>query len=134
MRCALTLTAFALLVPSAVAGENWPRFRGPTGDGVSAAVGLPLHWSESENVVWKTPIHDHGWSSPVLWGKQIWLTTATEDGKRLFAVRVDRDSGHVTHEVKVFDDAATGTSRRAVVRGHGFRSSGTLAGPAGWRR
>ncbi len=62
----------------------------------------PLTWSETENIAWKTPIHDRGWSSPVIWGTQIWLTTATEDGKRLFAVCVDQDSGSVTHDVKVF--------------------------------
>jgi outer membrane protein assembly factor BamB len=105
MRCALTLIAFALLAHSAAAGENWPQFRGPAGNGVSDAVDLPLRWSESENVAWKTPIHDHGWSSPVIWGKQVWLTTATEDGKRMFAVCVDRDSGRIIHDVKVFDVA-----------------------------
>lgn len=94
-----------LFYPSTTHADNWPQFRGPTGDGLSNAVGLPLTWSETENVAWKTPIHDRGWSSPVIWGDQIWLTTATSDGKRLFAVCVDQDSGVVTHEVKVFDVA-----------------------------
>ena len=82
---------------------NWPEFRGPTGDGHAGAPGLPLTWSETENVVWKTPIHDHGWSSPVIWQNQIWVTTATEDGTQLFAVCVDRDTGEIVHDVKVFD-------------------------------
>ena len=69
----------------ALAGENWPEFRGPTADGHSDSVGVPLTWSETENVAWKTPIHDRGWSSPVVWGTQVWLTTATEDGRKLFA-------------------------------------------------
>jgi len=105
MRRVLPLIVFALQVHCTTAAENWPQFRGPAGDGVSDAVGLPVAWSETENIVWKTPIHDRGWSSPVIWGEQIWLTTATEDGKRLFAVCVDRDSGRVTHDVKVFDVA-----------------------------
>jgi outer membrane protein assembly factor BamB len=72
---------------------------------VSDSAGLPLTWSENENIAWKTPIHDHGWSSPVVWEKQVWLTTATEDGKQLFAVCVDAGSGRITHDVKVFDVA-----------------------------
>jgi outer membrane protein assembly factor BamB len=82
--------------------ENWPQFRGPKGDGHSAARGLPLHWSETNNVKWKTPIHGRSWSSPVIWGNQIWLTTATDDGRQLFAVCVDRDSGKIVRDLQVF--------------------------------
>ena len=74
-----------LLMPAVVhthAADNWPQFRGPNGDGISDAVGLPTRWNEKENVKWKTPLHDKGWSSPVVWGDQIWVTAATEDGKR----------------------------------------------------
>ncbi len=105
MQRILTTLLLTIFTSHATAGDNWPQFRGPTGDGLSDAVGLPLTWSEAENVAWKTPIHDRGWSSPVVWGGQVWLTTATEDGKRLFAVCVDRDSGAITHDVKVFDVA-----------------------------
>jgi outer membrane protein assembly factor BamB len=62
-----------------------------------------LHWSETSNVVWKTAIHGKGWSSPVVWGPQIWLTTATEDGRELFAVCVDRETGEVRRDLKVFE-------------------------------
>ena len=87
----------------AVAGEHWPEFRGANGTGVSDATGLPIRWSENENVRWKTPIHDKGWSSPVIWDRQIWLTTATSDGKQLFALCVDRDAGKIVHDVKLFE-------------------------------
>lgn len=59
---------------------NWPQFRGPGGQGISAETGLPLTWSASENVVWKTPIPGRGHSSPVVWGNRIFLTTAVEGG------------------------------------------------------
>jgi outer membrane protein assembly factor BamB len=85
------------------AGENWPQFRGPHGDSRADDAKLPLTWSEKKNIVWKTAIHDKGWSSPVVWGDQIWLTTAKEDGKQMFAVCVDRASGEVRHDLKVFD-------------------------------
>jgi outer membrane protein assembly factor BamB len=52
------------------AAENWPQFRGPRGNGHSDARGLSLQWSEERNVVWKIAIHDQGWSSPVIYGKQ----------------------------------------------------------------
>ena len=84
---------------------NWPDFRGPRRDGVSEAASLPLRWSETLNVRWKTPIHGLGWSSPVIWGKQVWLTTATEDGKILSVLCIDRDSGQILLDRKLFDVA-----------------------------
>jgi outer membrane protein assembly factor BamB len=99
--CALILVVFATV--STPAQENWPEFRGPGRNGHSAANKLPLVWSETNNIVWKTAIHDLGWSSPVIWGDQIWLTTATEDGKQLFAVCVNSRTGKIVQDVKVFD-------------------------------
>ena len=84
---------------------NWPDYRGPRRDGVSEAVNLSLRWSEALNVRWKTPIHGRAWSSPVIWGKQVWLTTATEDGKVLSVLCIDRDSGRVLLDRKIFDVA-----------------------------
>lgn len=92
-------------LPPAYAAENWPQFRGPMGNGHSDARGLPLHWSETRNVVWKTAIHDRGWSSPVIFGKQIWLTSATKDGRQLFVFCIDRDSGQIVRDWKLFDVA-----------------------------
>lgn len=86
----------------AVAGTNWPQFRGPQGDG-HATGKIPLNWSETENVRWKTPIHDRGWSSPVVWGDQVWMTTATDDGKQLYGICADLSTGDVVHDIKVFD-------------------------------
>jgi len=101
----LSITVCAILwcaLPTTAAG-NWPQFRGPAGDGRTDATGLPLSWSETQNIVWKTPIHDRGHSSPVLWGDQVWLTTATKDGKQMFALCVDRRTGKILHDLKVFD-------------------------------
>jgi outer membrane protein assembly factor BamB len=97
------MIVLAWLTASASAGDNWPQFRGPRGEGRSGATGLPITWSEKENVVWKTAIHDKGWSSPVVWGDQVWLTTAKADGKEMFAICVDRGSGRILHDIKVFD-------------------------------
>ncbi len=87
---------------------DWPEFRGPWGDGhVSAAgdtnvVGLPLEWSETENVKWKTEIPYRGWSTPVVLGGQVWLTTATLDGHDFFALCLDADTGKIRVNQKLF--------------------------------
>ena len=98
----------ALTVGLPTARADWPDFRGPWGNGhVSAPgdsklIGLPLHWSETNNIKWKTEIPHRGWSTPVVLGGQIWLTTATEDGRDYFAICVDEASGKISFNEKVF--------------------------------
>src|SRR5258708_37387943 len=95
-----------LLLVAVIALAQWPQFRGADGNGVSSNTGLPLTWSESHNVRWKTAIHGRAWSSPVILGTQIWLTTATPDGKELFAVAVDKDSRKIVVDRKLVDIAS----------------------------
>ena len=85
------------------AHEDWPQFRGPDGQGHSTDQGLPLEWSESRNVVWKTPVPGRGWSSPVIAGGRVWLTTAaTSNGASLRALAFDVESGREVVNVEVF--------------------------------
>jgi outer membrane protein assembly factor BamB len=90
------------------ARADWPELRGPWGDGHASApgdtkpIGLPLHWSETNNVKWKTEIPYRGWSTPVVLGGQVWVTTATEDGHDFFAIAVDAGTGKVLFREKVF--------------------------------
>lgn len=91
------------LAAAALLGLQWPEFRGPDGRGQAAASGLPLTWSETEHVRWKTAIHGRAWSSPVVLDGQVWVTTATEDGRQLFAVSVDQATGKVRYNLKLFD-------------------------------
>src|SRR5262245_56290318 len=85
----LTLASFS------VHAEDWPQFRGPTGQGISSERGVPLEWSESRNVVWKRPVPGLGWSSPVVSGNQIWLTTAIAEkgAASLRAIAYDLETG-----------------------------------------
>lgn len=104
----LSLALYPLL--SATALDNWPDFRGPHQDGHAAdgeTLGVPLEWDEAtgKNIAWKTAIHDAGHSSPVIWGDAIWLTTATMDGKKMYAVRVDKPSGKITHDILLFENS-----------------------------
>jgi outer membrane protein assembly factor BamB len=103
MRTTLIALVILSLAGVSLAADNWPQFRGPNGDSRAEDARPPLTWSETKNIAWKTAIHDKGWSSPVVWGDQVWLTTAKEDGTQLFAVCIDRDSGKVRHDIKVFD-------------------------------
>lgn len=117
------LVVFATVFSATAA--DWPQWRGPAGQGHSSAKGLPLTWSETENIVWRTEIAGRAWSSPVVDGQHIWLTTALESeasvvekakkladnfagqplnivGKvSLRAVCVDRASGKVIHDVEL---------------------------------
>ncbi len=101
--CLLTLLVALLPIAGSLPGaESWNQFRGPGGDGQATSKLLPLEWSETEGVSWKTAIHGKAWSSPVVWGGQIWMTSATIDGKQLFAICVDAQSGKIVHDVTVF--------------------------------
>jgi len=98
------LLALAVGVTSVTAGENWPQFRGPTGDGISDSKVVPTKWGEGEKVRWKVAVHDKGWSSPVVWGNRVWVTTAEEGGKAYYAVALDRKTGAVIHDLKLFTE------------------------------
>lgn len=98
---ALTLLLAAHLLRAATT-DAWPQFRGPDGDG-HHGLPLPVRWSETNGIRWKTPIHGKGWASPVIRDGQVWLATATEDGRELGAVCVDQESGRVVHDLKLFE-------------------------------
>jgi len=92
---------FVLLI-LLIAVPDWPQFRGPTGQGVSDERNLPVTWSETKNIRWKTAIPGRGWSSPVIQGDRIWLTTATEEGRSLRAIAIDVNTGAIQQDVEVF--------------------------------
>jgi outer membrane protein assembly factor BamB len=105
----------ATLSLTASRAENWPQFRGPGGNGHSAAVNVPVQWSETENVAWKTPLPGKGWSSPVLVDDRIFLTTAVAAGddqdandvdRSLRTLAVDAVSGAVLWNVEIFKQTA----------------------------
>lgn len=101
MRRPITLLAFVALAGVSLSAD-WTQFRGSDGTGVSPSAALPLTWSETQNVTWKTPIHGRAWSSPVILDGQVWVSTATEDGKELYAVAVDQETGRIIHDLKLF--------------------------------
>ena len=93
---------FSFATASSQGQENWARFRGPNGQGISKETNLPVSWGVEENIAWKTSIPGEGWSSPIVWNDHIFLTTATEDGKNCHVIAVDRKTGKVLWNKIVF--------------------------------
>jgi outer membrane protein assembly factor BamB len=93
---------YLLFLSIIIFAEDWPEFRGPGGQGHSDERGLPVTWSETRNVRWKIAIPGKGWSSPAIQGDRIWLTTATEEGKSLRAISVDRNTGAILQNIELF--------------------------------
>jgi outer membrane protein assembly factor BamB len=98
----LAIAPLLLLVGLASASDSWPAFRGPGNQGHSDATGLPLQWSESEHVAWKTALPGVGWSSPVVADGAAWMTAALDDGRSLHAFKVDVASGKLLADIEVF--------------------------------
>jgi outer membrane protein assembly factor BamB len=96
-----SMLLFASLGPVAQA-EDWPRFRGPSGQGISTETGLPVHWSATSNVVWKAEIPGEGWSSPIIFGNRVFLTTATDNGVSCRVLCIDRKDGSILWNKEVF--------------------------------
>jgi outer membrane protein assembly factor BamB len=80
---------------------NWTHFRGSNLNAISVSNEVPIRW-DSTTFKWKSEIHGKGYSSPVVFDNQIWLTTGTPDGKELYAVCTDYETGKLIHDVKVF--------------------------------
>jgi outer membrane protein assembly factor BamB len=81
-RC-LALSSFLVIV-SGVRAENWPQWRGPNNDGVSAEKDIPVSWGADKNIAWKLAMPGDGSSTPCVWGKQIFLTS--QDGGKLVLI------------------------------------------------
>lgn len=119
-RCCLLLTV-ALLSVSTATAENWPGWRGPRRNGISADPRVPVTWSTKKNIAWKTAVVGSGISNPVVWGEQVFLTAS--DGKRLANLHViclDRDSGQERWHARLWGSLPT--------RYHGSKSS--MASPS----
>ncbi|MEQ8790869.1 MAG: PQQ-binding-like beta-propeller repeat protein [Pirellulaceae bacterium] len=87
---------FLMLAPAAVAQTvDWPQFRGAASDGLGQGKTLPETWSTTENVVWKTDIPGWGWSSPIVWGDKIFVTSAVGENEREKLVIGGYPGGHV---------------------------------------
>lgn len=113
-----TLLAQSLSLP--LLAEDWPQFRGPSGQGLSTAKGLPVEWSDTKNVRWKVKVPGSGWSSPSVAGEHIWLTTATDNGASLRLLTIETQTGKLAQNVEVF---------RIRDKGPGIHKKNSFASP-----
>lgn len=73
------LLSCLLISPVALAADNWPSWRGPTANGIAAAdADPPLKWDEKTNIEWKAPLTGRGSATPIVWGDQVFVLTATK--------------------------------------------------------
>jgi outer membrane protein assembly factor BamB len=97
---ACVLCATAARATEAIA---WPQWQGPEGDGHAGSPGIPLKWSESENVKWKTPTPGEGWSTPVVGHGKVWMTTSTPEGRSARLLCVDLASGKLLKDMELIN-------------------------------
>ncbi|MPY87466.1 MAG: PQQ-binding-like beta-propeller repeat protein [Luteitalea sp.] len=103
--------AVAMIEPEGEAQRYWPRWRGPSGQGLAAGTGYPDAWSRTENVAWRTPVPGRGHSSPIVWDDRIFLTTAYPDG-RASMLAYERSNGKQRWEAFVPDRTPEHTHRK----------------------
>jgi outer membrane protein assembly factor BamB len=130
------------------AEENWPRWRGPRGDGHSLATKVPVRW-DAGSVAWKTPLPGKGQSSPVVWNGQIFLTSALDEGRKRLVFCIDERNGKLIwqqtawsgepeqiHQMNSWASATCATDGEVVVAffGKGGLHAYTLDGKHLWSR
>ena len=93
--------AFVVTVANLSWAENWPGFRGPRGQGISWEKDVPTQWSQTSNILWKTPVPGNGWSSPIVFDDRVFVTTATDDGASFRLVCIDRWTGNIVWDKQV---------------------------------
>ena len=106
------LLLIAIFAGMGVAGDNWPQWRGPNLDGTTSATGLPVTWSTTENVIWRTKLPSWAAATPIIWGDTVFVTSAEEGSipnrstsssseggdsarDRLYLIAVDRETGGI---------------------------------------
>ena len=97
-----------MVPPEGDGARYWPRWRGPSGQGVVEGTGYPDRWSDSENVLWKRPVPGRGHSSPIVWGDRIFLTTSRDRGRRVSILSFRRSDGMLLWQA----DAPNGRAER----------------------
>src|SRR5207245_5247970 len=73
------LAICVVLLPAAAFAGDWPQFRGPNGTGLADESQVPVEWGPDKNVMWKVKIPGVAWSSPIIWGDKVFVTTAITD-------------------------------------------------------
>src|SRR5688572_5005299 len=97
----MKLVWVCLLMPLTLVAENWPCWRGPRLDGTSAEKNVPIHWSDSSNVVWKTPLPGGGHASPIVWNDRVFTVTSLAEKQARDLLCVDVKTGRLLWQKRV---------------------------------
>jgi outer membrane protein assembly factor BamB len=92
---ALPIVSVLMVTLASAHAENWPMWRGPTGQGTSTEKNLPTRWSTNENVKWRVPLPDRGNSTPVVWKNRIFVTQAIPAENKRVILAFNRDDGKI---------------------------------------
>lgn len=92
-RLLLFVAGCMLALTTDIHAENWPGWRGPRGDGTSEETNVPVVWSDSQNVAWKTPVPGKGHASPIVWNDRVFVVSCDEDKQERILLAFDRVSG-----------------------------------------
>ena len=98
--------------------NNWTHFRGNKLNGISTETKVPVSWNDTTNVMWKSDIKGKGWASPIVYGKQVWISTATNDGKEMWGECIDLNTGKLIYDLLLF-------KQDSVFRKHSINSYAT---------
>ena len=144
-----TLVSIALVAAVTIQADNWPSWRGPAGTGVSVEKGLPIRWSPTDGIRWRTPLPERGNSTPIVWKDRVFITQSIEKEQRRTLMCFDRSNGKLlwqsgvtysekdsTHETNPFCSSSPVTDGERVIAW--FGSAGLfcydLQGKEVWRR
>ncbi len=86
------LTLIFILITSCSSNDNWPQFRGPEASNISTGTNFPIEWGNEKNLLWKRKIPGKGWSSPIVWGDKIFVTTAYRENVVIDSIESDNDN------------------------------------------
>ena len=143
----LLVWCYLLTASLPASAENWARFRGPDGQGMSSETTLPIKWGPKENIAWKSKVPGDGWSSPIVWGKRVFVTSTTDAGKSCHILAYDSETGVLLWDREVFRQQpphkrpenshatptpATDGERVYAVFGEGGIAAVTVAGEPVW--
>jgi outer membrane protein assembly factor BamB len=117
----MRLVVLLLCAPGLLLAENWPGWRGPSGDGISPEKGIPTTWSATENIAWKVAIPGNGHSSPVVWGNKVFVTTCLPEKEQRVLLCLDRRTGETLWQTVVL------TSLLETIHSLNSRASSTPA-------
>jgi hypothetical protein len=101
VRLLISIVALLFIFQLVTMAENWPGWRGPSGDGTSSEINLPVKWDSTTNVMWKVPVPGIGYASPIVWEEKLFTVTALTETQEKQLLCYDIKTGSLLWQVTV---------------------------------